>query len=116
MRGLSWPRVSSGVVAITAPSRETVHTTVSHGLGNVPVHLVLGLELPGFDYYELTDDRREAGGAPGEMPAHVSAMVRKPYNGTFTVRLKHYLDGRRSFAVRWLAIEIKAAGDPSYRW
>lgn len=107
-------RASSGVLAITAPSRETVHTTVNHGLGNVPVALVLGLDLPGFDYYEIIDDRRESGGAPAEMPVHLSAMVRKPYNGTFTVRLKHYLGGQRTFTVRWLAIKLESPrGGPS---
>lgn len=105
---------SSGVLTITAPSRETVHTTVNHGLGSVPVALVLGLDLPGFDYYEIIDDRRESGGTPAEIPVHLSAMVRKPYNGTFTVRLKHYLGGQRTFTVRWLAIKLEThQGEPS---
>lgn len=107
-------RASSGVLTITAPSRETVHTTVNHGLGNVPVALLLALDLPGFDYYEVIDDRRESSGAPTEMPVHLSAMVRKPYNGTFTVRLKHYLGSQRTFTVRWLAIKLESPrGEPS---
>lgn len=97
-------RASCGSVRITAPSREAVHTTVNHGLGNVPVAVVLGLDLQGFDYYESIDSHPESGGPPAEVPVHLSAMVRKPYNGTFTIRLKHFLGSPRTFTVRWLAI------------
>ncbi|HHY32451.1 MAG TPA: hypothetical protein GX515_05390 [Firmicutes bacterium] len=102
------PRIACGSVTITAPSRETVQTTVNHGLGNVPVAVVLGLDLRGFDYYESIDSRPESGGGlPAEAPAHLSAMVRKPYNGTFTIRLKHFLGSQRTFTVVWLAISLE---------
>ncbi|MBC7084348.1 MAG: hypothetical protein H5T95_12815 [Firmicutes bacterium] len=105
--GEAAPRASCGLVTITAPSREAVHTTVNHGLGNVPVAVVLGLDLHGFDYYESIDSHPESGGPPAEVPVHLSAMVRKPYNGTFTIRLKHFLGSPRTFTVRWLAIALE---------
>ncbi|MGE5592738.1 MAG: hypothetical protein ACM3X3_03510 [Betaproteobacteria bacterium] len=105
--GETAPRIACGSVTITAPSRETVQTTVNHGLGNVPVAVVLGLDLHGFDYYESIDSRPESGGLPAEAPAHLSAMVRKPYNGTFTIRLKHFLGSQRTFTVLWLAIALE---------
>ncbi|MDI7247975.1 MAG: hypothetical protein QME92_10995 [Bacillota bacterium] len=99
-------RASCGSVTITAPSREAVHTTVNHSLGRVPVAVVLGLDLQEFDYYESIDSRSESGGPPTEVPVHLSAMVRKPYNGTFTIRLKHFAGSPRTFTVRWLAIAL----------
>ncbi|MDK2931501.1 MAG: hypothetical protein PWR07_1632 [Bacillota bacterium] len=106
--GEATPRASCGLVTITAPSREAVHTTVNHGLGNVPVAVVLGLDLHGFDYYESIDSHPESGGPPAEVLVHLSAMVRKPYNGTFTIRLKHFFGSQRTFTVRWLAIALES--------
>ncbi len=99
-------RASCGSITITAPSREAVHTTVSHGLGDIPVAVVLGLDLQRFDYYESVDSLPESGGPPAEVSVHLSAMVRKPYNGTFTVRLKHFLGSPRTFTMRWLAVAL----------
>lgn len=99
-------RTSCGSVTITAPSREAVHTTVNHSLGRVPVAVVLGLDLHEFDYYESIDNRSESAGPPAEAPVHLSAMIRKPYNGTFTIRLKHFAGSPRTFTIRWLAIAL----------
>ncbi|MCR4401410.1 MAG: hypothetical protein NUW12_01310 [Firmicutes bacterium] len=105
--------MAAGTVTVTAPSREAVHTVVNHGLGQVPVAIVLGIDLQEFEYYESIDSRAESGGPPTEVPVHLSAMVRKPYNGTFTIRLKHFAGSRRTFSVRWLAIALERPPAPS---
>lgn len=106
-------RIAAGTVTITAPSREAVHTVVNHGLGQVPVAIVLGLDLREFEYYESIGSRAESGGPPAEVPVHLSAMVRKPYNGTFTIRLKHFAGSPRTFTVRWLAVALGNSSTPS---